>query len=119
MDIYSIIKGAILDLPIKHDESNGIFSCTIDGVTNSANYERRDTEPVILDLYRTFVHPELRGKGIAESLLKKFTEYAISQGFTIHPSCSYAVIYYRRRREYAHVLAKDVDLKTGGSCRIN
>jgi uncharacterized protein len=108
-----------MGLSIEHDEAKGIFSCTIDGMTNSVHYERRDTDPVILDLYRTFVQPEMRGKGIAESLLKNFTEHAISQGFTIKPSCSFAVIYYRRQREYAQVLAKDVYLKNGGSCRIN
>jgi predicted GNAT family acetyltransferase len=108
-----------VELSIEHDEAKGIFSCTIDGMTNSAQYERRDNDPVVLDLYRTFVHPEMRGKRIAESLLKHISEYAISQGYTILPSCSYAVLYFRRHREYRQVLAKDVDLKNGGSCRIN
>jgi hypothetical protein len=107
-----------VDISIEHDEANRNFFCEVDAKTCSVHYERHDTIPVVLDIYKTFVHPELRGKGIAESLLKRITEYAISQGFTIQPSCSFAVLYFRKHREYAPVLAKDVDLHNGGSCRL-
>jgi len=108
-----------VDVSIEHDEASRTFYCTVNGLTCSVQYDRQDTDPVVLDIYRTFVHPEMRGKGIAESLLKHISEYAMLQGFAIKPSCSYAVRYYRKHDEYAPVLAKDVDLRNGGSCRLD
>ena len=107
-----------MDLPISHDELQKRFYCHVDGLECSVDYELKETAPGIMDIYRTFVHPDLRGKGIAESLLKTLSEYAIKQGLSVNPSCSYAVLYYRRHREHASVLAKNVDLENGGSCRI-
>ena len=103
---------------INHDELQKRFFCTIDGLECSVNYEIKETAPGIIDIYKTFVPPDLRGKGIAESLLKNITEFAVSKGLTVNPSCSYAILYYRRHRAHASVLAKDVNLENGGSCRL-
>ncbi len=103
---------------INHDEPQKRFVCQVDGLECSVDYEIKETAPGIIDIYRTFVHPDLRGKGIAESLLKEISEYAIKQGLSIIPSCSYAVLYYRRHREHASVLSKEVNLENGGSCRL-
>jgi len=103
---------------INHDEAQKRFVCQIDGMECSVDYEIKETAPGIIDIYRTFVHPDLRGKGIAESLLKAISEYAINKGFTVNPSCSYAVLYYKRHREHTAVLAKTANLENGGSCRL-
>jgi predicted GNAT family acetyltransferase len=107
-----------VDHGISHDEQKKRFVCQVDGMECSVDYETNETAPGILDVYRTFVHPDLRGKGIAESLLKSISEYAVSKGFSIQPSCSYAVLYYRRHPKHAAVLVKDIDLENGGSCRL-
>jgi len=107
-----------MDQHISHDESKRRFFCTVNGLECSADYEIKDTAPLVMDLYRTFVHPDLRGKGLAELLLKSVSEYAAARGFTVRSSCSYAVVYYRRHPEHASVLVKGVDLENGGSCRL-
>lgn len=103
---------------IEHDSQNNRFFCTVENSNCFVTYEATTTTPAILDITHTFVHPDLRGRGIAEFLLKKLTEYARAHGATVKPSCSYAVLYYRRHRSDQDVLATDVDLLNGGSCRI-
>lgn len=103
---------------INHDELQKRFVCQVDGMECSVDYEIKETAPGIIDIYRTFVHADLRGKGIAESLLKTISEYALGTGFKVNPSCSYAVIYYKRHPEHASILAKKVNLENGGSCRL-
>ncbi|GGB57639.1 N-acetyltransferase [Shewanella inventionis] len=44
-----------------------------------------------IDFHRTFVPPELRGKGIAEKLVRTGLAWAKSEGLTINASCSYVV----------------------------
>jgi predicted GNAT family acetyltransferase len=104
--------------PIQHDEVRKRFYCLVDGHECSADYETAPASPKVLDLYRTFVHPDLRGKGIADALLDSITRYAVENGYTIRPSCSYAVTWYRRHPEHAAVLVEGVDLENGGSCRV-
>ncbi|MBN1575217.1 MAG: N-acetyltransferase [Chitinispirillaceae bacterium] len=103
---------------IHHDEARNRFYTVIDGKECSVDYEIKKTAPRIIDIYRSFVHTDLRGRGIAESLLKAVGEYAAQNGFSIQPSCSYAVLYYRRHPDQASVLANGVDLENGGSCRL-
>lgn len=110
--------GGGMSTTINHDEQRKRFFCEIDGKECSVDYELKETEPKTIDIYRTFVHIDLRGKGIAENLLKTIIEFAIKNGFVIQPSCSYAVMYFKRRPENAVVLAKGVDLENGGSCRV-
>ena len=71
-----------------------------------------------MDIFRTFVHPDLWGQGFAEALLRKVIAFARQSGLLIRPSCSYVAVYFRRHREHQILLASDVNLKSGGSCRV-
>jgi uncharacterized protein len=103
---------------ISHDETQKRFFCIIDGQECVVDYEFKQSDPKTMDIYRTFVPPDLRGKGIAEKLLAAVTEYALAKEFVVYPSCSYAVLYYQRHKKHAVVLAKGVSLENGGSCRL-
>jgi predicted GNAT family acetyltransferase len=103
---------------ISHEESGKRFCCTIGEKKCSVDYEEKSGASGVLDVYRTFVHPDLRGKGVAEALLQRMAEYALDNGLKINPSCSYAVLYFRRHRNHAAVLACDVELDNAGSCRV-
>jgi predicted GNAT family acetyltransferase len=103
---------------VHHDEARKRFICMVDGHECSVDYEINQEFPKVLDLQRTFVHPEARGKGIAEYLLKSVTDFAGEKGYSIRPTCSYAVSYYRRHPENAGVLVKGTDLENGGGCRL-
>ena len=104
-----------MEISITHDEKIRRFSCSIEGHECVVDYDRRED---IIDIHRTFVHADLRGKGIAEMLLKAISNYAMGKELSVVPTCSYAVLFYKRNKEYASILSKDADLTNGGSCRL-
>ncbi len=101
---------------IIHDETTKSFYCDLDGYRCEAVYEFINSSTV--DLFQTYVHPDLRGQGIAEALLTGFSDFAREKGLKVNPSCSYAVTFYQRHKEYSGVLAKGTDLKDDGCCRL-
>lgn len=50
----------------------------------------------VINIDHTFVSPSLRGKGIAEQLIRKVIEYARAEGLKINPSCSYAAHHFNK-----------------------
>ncbi len=54
----------------------------------------------------TFVDSSQRGKGIAEKLILEVIEKAKKEDFKIIPTCSYAVSYFEKHKEYNNLLAK-------------
>jgi predicted GNAT family acetyltransferase len=104
-----------MNIEVKHDEAAHRFFCVVEGHECAADYDVRGD---IIDIHRTFVHPDLRGRGIAEILMKAFSDYAAASGLKVFPSCSYAVLYYKRHSEYAAVLSEDANLENGGGCRL-
>jgi predicted GNAT family acetyltransferase len=105
-------------MEILHNEAGKKFYCEIDGKECAINYEPVKDDPSTINLYRTFVHPDLRGKGIAEELMKAITEYAVKNNLKILPTCSYAVLYYKRRKELKDVVSEKTDPESGGACRL-
>jgi len=103
-------------IDIIHDSKKGKFFCSIDGKECSAEYEMAGE--TTMDIYRTFVDPALRGKGIAELLMKTVIDVAKEHNLKIKPSCSYAVSYFRRFPELKELLSPDTDLINEGSCRL-
>jgi len=103
---------------ILHDAAQRRFYCRIDGKECEVRYEIRETARGIMDIFRTFVHPDLRGKKLAEALIQKAIAFACQSGLLIRPSCSYAAVFFRRHREHQCLLAADADRQNGGSCRV-
>jgi predicted GNAT family acetyltransferase len=52
----------------------------------------------------TFVPPELRGRGLAEKLVRAGLDWTRAQGFRAVPQCSYVDAYIRRHPEYQDLL---------------
>ena len=48
-----------------------------------------------IDFNSTFVPPEFRGKGLAESLVRTGIKWAKEQGYELHASCWYAAKFIR------------------------
>ncbi len=53
----------------------------------------------------TYVPPRLRGKGLAEALVKRGIEDARAEGRRIMPLCSYVRTEFRRHPEWSDLLA--------------
>jgi predicted GNAT family acetyltransferase len=104
------------DIEIIHSSRDCKFYCEFEGARCSAEYELVDERTI--DLYRTFVDPSLRGKGVADELLRHVVDYAKKNEMKIKPSCSYAVKFFRRNSEYKEMLSDETDLNTEGSCRL-
>lgn len=82
---------------IEHDVSGNRFVASIDGHEAVLEYRRLDAST--LDYTRTFVPPQLRGRGIATELVRHALAYAAREELTVVPSCSFV----------AHVIAADDD----------
>lgn len=101
---------------ITHDTGSRSFVCMVDGYRCNADYEEPDTET--LDLVHTYVHPDLRGRGVAAELLKAFSRYAMDAGKKVLPTCSYAVVFYKRYKDFTHLVSDRHDPDNAGACRI-
>ena len=91
-------------LSIHHDETGHQFEVSIDGYRAYLTY--MDLGKQTLDIYRTFVPNELRGRGIAAALTKVALDYADRIGYTVIPSCSYVERYMERHQRHAAKLSQ-------------
>ena len=105
----------VINTAVRHEPPSQRFVCVVEGHECVAEYERKGT---VLDVYRTFVHPALRGRGIAEKLTLAAIDHARRNGLTILPSCSYTAHFFQGHPEHQGILDKGADLESGGSCRL-
>ena len=85
------------EISVRHNESECRFEAEVDGFMGVAEYALRDGE---MTMTRTFVPPELRGRGIAEKLVRAGLEHAQAQHFRVVPACSYVEMFIKRHREF-------------------
>ncbi len=79
----------------------GRFELEETGLVAFANYRRTGNEVTIPHVEAP---PALRGKGTAGRLMTGIVEKARVEGFRIKPTCSYAVLWFRRHKVAADVL---------------
>lgn len=72
---------------IYHDERQGRFCAVIDGAEAYLSYVQTDERT--LDFRHTFVPEELRGRQLAEQLVRYGFAFAKGQGFRVIPTCPY------------------------------
>jgi uncharacterized protein len=87
---------------VQHNVAEHRFDATVDGHLCVAEYEQRDREIVFT---HTYVPSELRGRGIAEKLVRTALEYARAENLRVIPQCSYVAVFIRRNREFAELTA--------------
>ena len=88
---------------VRHNEPERRFEAELDGHISVADYERRENTMV---LTRTYVPPELRGRGIAEKVVRAALEHARQENLKVVPACSYVAAFFERNPEYSSLLAK-------------
>jgi uncharacterized protein len=90
------------DLPVKHNVAASRYEVTLDGFLSVCEYEVAGTTMVFT---HTLVPPELRGRGVAEQLVRAGLADARAKGHRVVPACSYVAKFIERHHEYQDLLA--------------
>ncbi len=87
-------------IEVRHNTSESRFEVTLEGRLSVAEYLLRDGQIVFT---HTYVPTELRGRGIAEKLVRAGLEHARGENLRVVPECSYVAAFITRHREYAQL----------------
>lgn len=88
---------------VQQDQENQRFTKEVEGRISMLKYIMADGGKTI-DLYSTFVPPELRGRGIAEDLVKAALDYAEARHLQVIASCSFVQKFISRHPERQKLL---------------
>lgn len=92
-----------MQVTIEHDQERGQFVADVGG---RRSYLRYTFDPSgSLDLLTTFVHPEVRGRGIGEKLVSAALVYARENSYEVIPSCWFVETVVERHPEYRDLMA--------------
>lgn len=90
---------------IQEEESDGKGAFFIDSHGKRiAEILWREEGDGVIDVYRTFTEPSLRGRGIAGHLAERLAGMARDRKLRIHASCSYAYKWLSASDEYRGLL---------------
>lgn len=90
------------DIVVRHNAAESRFEATVDQRLSVADYQLRDREMVMT---HTYVPPELRGRGIAEKLVRAALEHARAEHLRVVPACSYVDVFIQRHAEYQSLVS--------------
>ena len=71
---------------------------------------------VVVD--HTYVDPSLRGQGIASQLMHEVSNHAKSLGYKVVATCPYAVVWYKKHKEYDALIDQQAQAELAPECRI-
>lgn len=86
------------NVTVRHNEAESRFEAIVDGEVCVADYQKRGEE---MAFTHTYVPPALRGRGIAEKIVRAGLEYARDHKFRVVPACWYVDTYIQRNPEFA------------------
>jgi predicted GNAT family acetyltransferase len=89
-------------ITVTHNPAESRYEATVDGHLSVCAYEVVDDKMVFT---HTLVPPELRGRGIAEQLVRTALADARAAGRKVIPACAYVDVFIRRHHEYQDLLA--------------
>jgi len=87
---------------VQHNAAAHRYELTVDGHLSVCEYEWEGARMVFT---HTLVPPELRGRGIAEKLVRAALAGAREQGCKVVPACSYVAKFLERHAEYRDLRA--------------
>jgi predicted GNAT family acetyltransferase len=92
-----------MDLEVKHDEPGRKYFAVVDGRESVCDYGPAGDKTLVFS--HTYVPPELRGRGIAEELVRQALDDVRQRGYKVIPSCWYVRVYIDRHSQYQDLLA--------------
>lgn len=84
-------------MEVIHDKQNLSFVIKVDNLSSYVAYSLVEG---VMELYTTYTPPQLRGRGLAERVVRAALEYAKENNLRVIPSCSYVRIFIERHPEY-------------------
>jgi predicted GNAT family acetyltransferase len=83
---------------VRHNAAASRYEIELDGHLAVAEYEL--AADGAMTFTHTFVPPELRGRGLAEKLVRRALDDARDAKRRVVPACSYVATFIQRNREY-------------------
>jgi uncharacterized protein len=92
-----------MDLEVHHDEKAGKYYAVVDGKESVCEYGSSGDR--ILNFWHTYTPPELRGRGIADELVRQALDDVQARGYKVIPSCWFVRVYIERHDKYKGLVA--------------
>jgi hypothetical protein len=93
-----------MDLEVQHDEQSKKYYTVVDGHESVCEYGEAGDRT--LNFWHTFVPPALRGRGIADELVRQALEDVLARGYKVIPSCWFVRVYIDRHPRYQPLVAQ-------------
>ena len=89
-------------MEIINDKSNSFFVSKLEDKEAYLRYAFRGED--VIDFIYTYAPPELRGKGLAEKIVRKGFNYAKENNLKVIPTCPYIMYFLSKNEEFRHLL---------------
>ena len=86
-----------MDIEVIHDKKGERFVAEVEGYEAFASYSLHDD---IMKIYSTYTPVNLRGRGIAGTIVENVFNYARENNLKIEPACSYVQTFLSRNKEF-------------------
>ena len=96
------------EVTVQHNVAEHRFEAVVDGFLSVAEYEwigAGQGPGATVAFTHTLVPPELRGRGIAEKLVRSALAWAGEERLRVVPACSYVGAFIRRHQEFQPLVA--------------
>jgi predicted GNAT family acetyltransferase len=90
------------DIAVTHNTADTRFEAQVYGQLAVCDYQLTGDRMVFT---HTYVPTELRGRGVAQKLVRVALEYAKDHNYKVVPACSYVAAFIERQREFHSLLA--------------
>jgi uncharacterized protein len=90
------------DISVLNNIAENRFEATVDGLLCVAEYVIKEDRMIFT---HTFVPAELRGRGVAEKLVRAALAEARAKHLKVIPACSYVARFIDHHKEYGDLLA--------------
>jgi len=84
-----------------HDKTKEQFIIVLDESESLVDYSIEGDK---MNLYHTYTHPNLRGKGLAAQVVKAALEYAKKNNLKVVPGCSYVQSFISKNKNYKELV---------------
>ncbi len=89
-------------MEIINDVSNNVFVAKLDSKEAYLRYAMRGED--VIDFIYTYTPQELRGKGLAEKIVKAGFQHAKENSLKVIPTCPYIIYFLSKNEEFKSLL---------------